>query len=488
MEDFGYPMRYMNISQVEPGMKLGAELYDTYGRVLLGGKAELTKEYIEKLKFLGFDGLYISDELSKDIEVSPIISPTLRGQGIDCVRRQDIDGCKVIAKEMIAEILAKGTISIDMADLRESDDYTYGHSVNVALYSSIIGLSLKYDEKSLEELALAGLLHDLGKMQIPGEILNKEGRLTQEEYQIMKSHAQISYDMIKERWDIAPSVKVAVLFHHENVDGSGYPKGITSDEMTDYTKIIHAADVFDALLSKRPYKNPYSAYEVSEYMMGACGIMFDTDIVLALLKHVPLYPKGTEMIMSDGRHCLIVENSGFHNLRPIIRLMDGETIDLTNKDYLNITLVAAANADTFSRESEEERNMMIQEFKRYKVMIVDDMMTNLQMARGILEYFYDLTLLKNGSQAIKYLGKNEDVDAIVMDVDMPGMDGIETVRRIRENLHMEIPVLFVTTLNDKETVKKCKEVGASGYIVRPFQPTYIKSELRRIITGRGDAE
>lgn len=480
-------MRYINMSNIEPGMKLGSEVFDSYGRVLLGGKAELTREYIDRLKSLGFDGLYISDELSQDISVEPIISPFLRGKGIDCVRRQDIDGCKVVAKEMVQEILEKGSISIDMTDLRETDDYTYAHSVNVALYCAIIGLSSQMDEKSLEELALAGLLHDLGKMSVPNEILNKEGRLTQEEYQIMKSHAQMSYDIIKERWDVTPNVKVAVLFHHENVDGSGYPRGITGEEMTQFTKIIHVADVFDALLSKRPYKNPYSAYEVSEYMMGACGIMFDTDVVLALLKHVPLYPKGTEMIMSDGRHCIIVENKGFHNLRPIIRLMDGTTIDLTDKEYLNITLVAAASADAISRESEEERNIMIQAYTKYKVMVVDDMTTNLQLIRGILGYFYDLTLLKNGNQALKYLDKHQ-VDAIVMDVDMPGMNGIEAVRRIREQLHLDTPVLFVTTLNDQETVNKCKEVGASGYIVRPYQPAYIKSELKRIITGRGDAE
>ena len=481
-------MRYINISKVEPGMKLGAEVFDSYGRILLGGKTELTAEYISRLKKLGFDGLYISDELSKDIVVEPIISPVLRGKGIDCVRNQDIDGCKVIAKEMVLEILDKGPISIDMKDLRETDDYTYSHSVNVALYSSIIGLSLGLGEKALEELALAGLLHDLGKMSIPTEILNKEGRLTQEEYQIMKSHAKMSYDFLKERWDITPNVKVAVLYHHENVDGSGYPNGITADEMTLYTKIIHVADVFDALLSKRPYKKPYSAYEVSEYMMGACGIMFDTEIVQTLLKHVPLYPKGTEMIMSDNRHCIIVENKELHNLRPIVRLMNGDTIDLMDKEYYNITLVSAASEDSISVEAEEERNVMIQAYKRYKILAVDDMMTNLQMLRGILEYFYDLTLVKSGKQAIKYLQKNESVDAIIMDVDMPGMDGVETARTIKEDMGLQVPVIFVTTLNDAQTVARCKEVGAMGYIVRPYQPAFIKSELKRIITGRGDAE
>ena len=481
-------MRYIRMSQITPGMKLGSEVYDSFGRVLLGGKAELTQEYIDRLTSLGFDGLYISDELSADITVEPIISPFLRGRGIDCVRKQDIDGCKVIAKEMVAEILDKGPISIDMTDLRECDDYTYAHSVNVALYCSIIGLSIGLDEKALEELALAGLLHDLGKMSVPNEILNKEGRLTQEEYQIMKSHAKISYDIIKERWDVTPNVKVAVLFHHENVDGSGYPNGIMGEEMTLYTKIIHVADVFDALLSKRPYKQPYSAYEVSEYMMGACGIMFDTEIVQALLKHVPLYPKGTEMIMSDGRHCIIVENKDLHNLRPIVRLMDGTTINLMDKEYYNITLVAAVSADSISLESEKARNEMIQAYKRYKIVVVDDMMTNLQMLRGILEYFYDLTLLKNGKQALRYLEKNNSVDAIIMDVDMPGMDGVEVARRIKDELGLDIPVIFVTSLNDSETVSRCKEVGAMGYIVRPYQPAFIKAELKRIVTGRGDAE
>jgi len=105
-----------------------------------------------------------------------------------------------------------------------------------------------------------------------------------------------------------------------------------------------------------------------------------------------------------------------------------------------------------------------------------------------LEYFYDLTLVKSGKQAIKYLQKNESVDAIIMDVDMPGMDGVETARAIKEDMGLQVPVIFVTTLNDAQTVARCKEVGAKGYIVRPYQPAFIKSELKRIITGRGDAE
>lgn len=481
-------MRFVNLDDVEPGMKLGADIYDAYGRILLGSRAELTSDYLRRLKELGFDGLYISDELSKDIHIEPIISPHLKSKGIECVRNQDIDGCRSVAKEMVEEMIAKGSISLDMTDLRESDDCTFVHSVNVALYSCIIGMSMKMNEMELEDLALAGLLHDLGKMTIPQEILNKQERLSQEEYQIMKSHAKMSYDLIKGRWDVPTHVKVAVLFHHENVDGSGYPNGITGDEQTQYTKIIHVADVYDALISKRPYKKPYSAYEACEYIMGACNIMFDLEVVQALLQYVPLYPKGTQMLMSDGRECIIVDNSGFHNLRPVVRLLDGSTIDLTDKRYLNITLVSEKTADTFSPESEAKRQEMIKHFHRYKVLVVDDMMTNLQLMRGILEYLYDVTLVKSGKQALAYLNKNEYPDVIIMDIDMPDMDGLETSKRINEKTNSSIPILFVTAINDREMVKKCQVIGAAGYVIRPYQPAFIKAELKRILTGRGDAE
>ena len=117
----------------------------------------------------------------------------------------------------------------------------------------------------------------------------------------MKSHATVSYELLKERWDVSAQVKSAVLFHHENVDGSGYPQGLEGHEQTLFTKILHVADVYDALVSKRPYKNPYSPYEASEYLMGGCGIMFDQTVVDILLRYVPLYPKGTAVILSDGQ-------------------------------------------------------------------------------------------------------------------------------------------------------------------------------------------
>lgn len=481
-------MRYVSTTSVTPEMVLGSDIYDAYGRILLGENAGLTDEYIKRLTDLGFEGVYIKDKLSADVFIDPIISPELRGRGINCVRNQDIDGCLLVAKEMVREILTRENISLDMSDLREGDDFTYSHSVNVALYCCVIGIGLGLREKELEEIVVAGLVHDFGKLSIPAEILSKSERLTQEEYQIMKSHSKVSYDMLKNRWDITTNVKVAVLFHHENVDGSGYPNGIIGDEMTQYTKILHVADVYDALVSKRPYKRYFSAAEASEYMMGACGIMFDKEIVTALLKYVPVFPKGIQMKLSDGRQCIIVDNNGRHALKPVVRTLDGQTIDLSDKHNLNLNLDSNLPGDKIAPKQEEERLEMVKPFHRYKIMVVDDMMTNLQLMRGILEYMYDVTLVKSGRQALAFLNKNEAPDVIVMDIDMPQMDGLQTAKAIRDEIGLNIPILFVTAISNREMVSACQELGAAGYIVRPYKPAFIKSELKRILTGRGDVE
>ncbi len=482
-------MRYIKIENTQPGMQLAYGLYDSVGRTLVSQNTLLTQNYIDKLHEYGFDGVYVTDELSKDIHVEPIISPALRTEGLMCVRESNIDKCKEVAGKIVEEILSKGELTLDLTDLRSFDDYTYAHSVNVAVISCVIGLGMKMNEEDLNNLVMAALLHDLGKQSVPQEILNKPGRLTQEEYQIMKSHPLLSYEMIKERWDLSAQIKIAVLYHHENVDGSGYPEGLEGKEQTLYTKILHVADVYDALVSKRPYKEPDSPYEASEYLMGGSGIMFDRQVVIALLQYVPLYPKGTEITLSDGRSGIIMVNSGQHNLRPVIKLMDGTILDLSERENYNITVIKAVGEEfRRNRESEEARKKMIQPIKRYKLVIVDDMKTNLEALRGILEHLYDVVLLKSGRQALLYLKKNKYPDLILMDIDMPEMDGVETAQKINEMTKGRIPILFVTAVSNKDIVMMCRRIHAAGYILRPYNAYFVKSEIRRIITEWSDSE
>ena len=479
-------MRYVSLKEARPGMVLANDLYDSFGRTLIGSNCKLTANYIQKLQEYGFKGVYIEDTLSEGITIETVITPQVRLEAQKYIRECNIDACFSVAKRMVEEIMKKGVLSLDLTDLRSYDDYTYAHSVNVAVYCGVIGMGLDMSERQIGYLVMSGLLHDLGKLQIPSEILNKPGRLTQEEYMIMKSHARLSYEIIKERWDISSFIKGTVLHHHENVDGSGYPDGIDGAHQTIYTKILHVADVFDALTSKRPYKESYTPIEATEYLMGGCGIMFDKKVVQTLLTYVPMYPKGTMVTLSDGSEGVIYENFGIHNLRPIIRLTNGEMIDLTEEQYLHITLIAQTDLD--SGEEEAERAEMIETPTPYRIMVVDDMKTNLQMLRGILEPLYEVVLIKSGEQALMYLEKNPYPDLVIMDIDMPGMDGIEATRRIQKMTERKVPVLFVTALCDKETVTVCRELDAAGYIVRPYKPVYVKAEIKRILTGRSEIE
>lgn len=478
-------MRYVLLKDIEPGIALDKSLYSETGQILIGKGVILTQSYIERLEKYGIFGIYIYDRLSEDIEVEEAISPETRALGMKCINEGDIDGCLNVAKKIVDEILEKGKVTLDMNDLKTYDNYTYAHSVNVAVYSCVLAMGMGLSEQDMENLVLAGILHDLGKMLVPPEILNKPGRLTPGEFSVMKNHAQLSYDLIKDNWNISGKVKEAVLSHHENVDGSGYPNGTEGKKQSVYTKILHVADVYDALISKRSYKVPYSPYEAAEYMMGGCGIMFDRKTVDALLRYVPMYPKGTTVILSDGRKGIIVENTGVHNLRPIVRLMDFTTIDLSELSNMHLTLKSEIEfvEATDIIKSEEEREEMLKEVTRFRILAVDDMKSNLSMLRDILEDKYDLSFAKSGEQAIYYLKKNTYPDLILMDIDMPEMDGIETAKIIMQMTSNTVPILFVTAVSDIETVKICKQLGAAGYILRPYKATYIRSEIRHILEG-----
>lgn len=333
-------MRYINIEEVESGMVLAKEVFDDDGRVLLATNTMLSKEYIVRLSIRGYQGVYIEDELSRGIQIEEVISVELRNEGAKAVKEGDIDSLKSIAKNIVSQLLEKDkSISLDIQDLRTYDNYTYKHSVNVAVISTIIGIYMSYDEESLYELCLAALMHDIGKTKIDPGIINKPGRLSMSEYRIVQEHARYSYDILDENYLVSARTKQGVLHHHENEDGTGYPDRLVGDEIPPYAKIIHVADVYDALTSKRPYKKPYALSEAIEYLMGGSNVLFDRNVVEAFLKAVPVYAKGIEVVMTNGESAIVVSNTS-NPLRPVVRLVkSGKDIDLSkDKDYISVTI------------------------------------------------------------------------------------------------------------------------------------------------------
>lgn len=471
-------MRYVPIDRVKEGMYLARPILDDMNRVLLGMETPLSQELIDRVVERGFSGLYIEDELSKGIVIEEAITSELRNKGVMALKAGDLDKCLEVAKGIVAQILESENITLDMLDLRSYDDYIYRHSINVCVLSTIIGMGMNLKREELVDLSIAAILHDLGKLNIDPEILNKVGKLTPEEFEIVKTHAKLSYEMIKDKIGISAKVKAGVLYHHENENGSGYPFGVEGKDIHVFAKIIHVADVYDALTSKRTYKKPFALAEAIEYLMGGCDILFSKEIVDVFLKSVPIYPKGITIALSNGEEALIIKNSE-NPLRPIVRLVEtGEDINLNNNpDYKNVTIAQDTKVDTnFSEEF-----MMLQQCnyaKKRTVIIVNRSEGESEALRKMLSSEYEIIPLQMGQQIVKYLKEHKWPDLIVVDMVLDDMNGIEAIRRVREQITETIPVIFMAEGASRELVMKCKEMQAKDYIVKPYQATYILERIK----------
>lgn len=476
-------MRFKKIDQLAVGDKVGADLLDMDSRMIVSKGALLTENLIKRLKEQNFNGLYIDDPISSDIQVRQVVNPNSRNKALQCVKDENVDAAIDIAREMVQNILENGIEAIDFDSLKNYDDYTFVHSVNVAILASILGMLMNLGIDDIDDLMIAGLLHDLGKYQIPVDVLNKQGRLMEDEYKLLKTHAQKSYDLIEDRSDIDDKVKRAVLLHHENMDGSGYPLGLIGDKIPMLARILHVADTYDALISDRAYKKGYTPAEAVEYLMGASGFMFDQDVVSVFIKKYPIYQKGKEVVLSTGEKVIVVENRGEHITRPIVRVIEtGEEIDLNERQYVNVTIDSGNLwVKKMQSEREKQRNIMMGIEKRKHIMIVDDMRVNRAILQSILEADYELEVLSSGEAAIDAIIKNQEYDLIIMDIEMPGISGLDATREINGITESKIPVLFVSSIRDKETVIECKNLHAAGYVSRPYQAGYIKTEIERII-------
>lgn len=333
-------MRYISIGQAEPGMIVGKSIHNEQGKILVNYRVRLTKKLIRKMKERGLTGLYIRDAMSRDIRVDNLISDKLERKATRVVHEMDVDAALDVANEMTEELSADGEISVNLVSLRTNSDYTYKHSVNVAILSVLIGIAAGLKKPMLRDLAAAGLLHDIGKIGIPAEILDKPGALTAEEYEQIKQHSELGYDKIKDNVSISSKTKMGVYMHHENLNGTGYPLGLAGDQIYKFAKIIHVADVYDAITSKRVYKKAQSPKEAIEFLEKNAGTMFEEEYVEAFVKYIPVYPRGRNVSLSDGSVAVVVENRQEHTLRPVVRrLSDKVTIDLSESEngHLEIT-------------------------------------------------------------------------------------------------------------------------------------------------------
>jgi putative nucleotidyltransferase with HDIG domain len=244
--------------------------------------------------------------------------------------------------ENVAQLFrARNTITelFDMLNnMRTVDDSVYAHNLNVALISRMIGRWLHLDAGDLNTLTLAGLLHDIGKAMIPEEILNKPGSLTDEEFELIKSHTRLGYDVLKYQ-DIDLRIKNAALMHHERSDGSGYPSHLTDEDIDDFAKIIAIADVYDAMTAARSYRAPLCAFQVISNFERDGYQKYHTKYLLTFLKRIATTYQSNRVVLSDGRGCKIVMLNQNDLSRPIVQFDDKSCLDLSTNRDLFITAI-----------------------------------------------------------------------------------------------------------------------------------------------------
>ncbi len=477
-------MRYVSLKDVKVGQQLAYGIYDFQGRCIAQKDDFIDNSIQYYLEDNNYRGVYINDKETSDIKVNPFIRPKQRAAMMRDIYFCHVQECQSHAEDIVKELKMAGDMHLDYIDPRGEKDYIYAHSVNVAIISGIIGLKMGMQSKKVEQLVHAALLHDVGRQRLPDSIGENRGRLTQEEYLTMKLHPSISLQMVKEKGYVSEEVRDAILYHHENEDGSGYPDKLTGDKIPMFAKILHVADVFDALTAVRPHKGAYLPIEALEYLEGGIGISFYRSAVAALEGSVPEFPKGTGIVTSNGMKGTVMKNSSASGGRPIILTDKGEIINMAKEDYDNILIASIVEHAEYSIEqNESNRREMISGKRHYRVMVVDDQKTNLLLLKEILEEYYELTLLKSGEQAIDYLDNNICPDLILMDINMPGLDGIQTAAIIQQKTSYMVPILFVSSNNDLNTVLSCRNLGCAGYIVRPYNSVYIKSAIKEILTG-----
>jgi HD-GYP domain-containing protein (c-di-GMP phosphodiesterase class II) len=219
--------------------------------------------------------------------------------------------------------------------VKAKDNYTYQHNIGVGILSTLIGRWLNLEESDLSSLSLAAILFDVGKVKIPDEALNNPGKITDDEFQIIKKHTIFGYELLKETIGLNNRIALVALQHHERNDGNGYPFGLKQDKIDLFSKIVAVADIFHAMSSKRPYHDPSPFHEIVSQMRRGIFGKLDPLIVFVFLENINKRMVGKNVVLTDGRVGKVVYLNTHNMENPLIKIKD-EFIDLSKLSDIHI--------------------------------------------------------------------------------------------------------------------------------------------------------
>lgn len=356
------------VSYLLPGMKLAHPVYDFHGEFLLRMGTVLTEKYIASLQKRRILTVYIEGiAIPEDFitQQQDAIEETIRANAFASIQslmeKGDANAIKALTASVegiMEELMAGKTAVGALTEISSTDAYTYAHSVDVCLLSIETGLRLNYDKRKLLKLGIGCILHDLGKVDTPVEILNKAGKLTDEEYDIIKRHPRDGYNLAKKiQHDIEDNTASIIYRHHERHDGLGYPLGLKSESIDEMSSICAIADVYNAMTTDRIYRKAIPSNEVYEYLMAAGNIIAGPKVLDAFLHCVTPFPAGSLVRLSTDEVGVVVESDPALPLRPQVYVSDTNRV-INLKNELSTTILEILNSDEMQQFSASSMEAM----------------------------------------------------------------------------------------------------------------------------------
>ena len=354
-------MKKVFILDLEDGMIVGEDILTDSGIMVIPAGVVITRPIVAHLMSLGVEEVTINDEVSdspspendkkeQGVESTPVQfyepnNDNFKQFSKDYANTRDklnktFEGMleKSISKENIEELIDESFNLIRsngnsygimgmLYSIRNYSDYTYMHSVNVGIIAAMIGKWLGWSEKDVKLLNACGMFHDIGKLMIPKKILDKPGKLTKEEYEIIKSHTIKGYQILKDA-GLEENICSCALMHHERYDGKGYPLGISGQKLNRYARVIAIADVYEAMTANRQYRGPICPFDVIAQFENEGFSQFDTEILFVFLRNIVDSYLYSQVELSDGETAEIVLINHQAGSKPVVLTASGKTVNL----------------------------------------------------------------------------------------------------------------------------------------------------------------
>ncbi len=342
----------LRIDQVRTGMTLAKPVYNLNGTKLLEKDYTLDEKMITMLQNSGAKRLWVTDDshlLLKEYVPQKVFQETVTA--LEDVRDRIIKGksfevsvINELAHELVEQIIDNELPFAEMVRMKLTETTVLEHMVDVSLLSIITGKALGMDKVEMRFLGFASLVHDVGKILIPNEILTKPTKLSEAEMRQIKKHPQIGHDILSNIEGVNKHALEVTLQHHERLDGSGYPFGLRGKQIQPYSRIVAIADIYTAVIREKLYRPRFPIYEAGELLWSQAGTQLDRDLASVFLRHVVAFPlRSTVKLNSGAVGKVVYQNSDFPT-RPIVNV-SGEMIDLSETTTLFVSEVLAYEYD-----------------------------------------------------------------------------------------------------------------------------------------------